>query len=361
MVSKRNGEIDLLRFVFALFIVCYHFNLDFQYGLFVHGYIGVEFFFVVTGFLMARHAKQLNLTGAAPDLVAEETWRYLLNKVRSFYAYYLCAILVQVPVRSILVNHTGPFRIVYEALRSLPTLTLSFMGLMRTDTGLYVSNTWFLSSMLIVILLLYPLLLRQFKYATALVFPLLSLFLLGYLYANQGVIGLSGAWMGFAYFGVLRAAAEMALGASLFQLSCCNAFAQSPLLHPDRLPGRLLLTLFKYGCYAVVLAFGVGSFLGHPFEQGFDLHALFFCALGVLLSFSDVGFRIPDCGLTRRLGRLSLPIFIFHGFIRKTCWEAIGHPVPGGTVAGLIAMSVLASVLLMFATDFLVGRLKRKA
>ena len=55
---KKEGQnyfIDFLRFVFSVGILLYHswsFTGEFGKGLFNAGYLGVDFFFIVTGYLM---------------------------------------------------------------------------------------------------------------------------------------------------------------------------------------------------------------------------------------------------------------------------------------------------------------------
>ena len=353
MDAKRNGEIDLLRFVFAVIILIHHYNALFKLGIFEHGYIGVEFFFVVSGFLMARHAVRSTVDSGDLNGIADETWRYLTQRVRGFYAYYLLAAFLQVIVRYVIVTYIGKTRLMFGFLQSIPTFSLTFMGLNSSQTGLYVGNTWYLSSMLIAIFLLYPLLLRRRKFAAAVVFPAVALFVLGYLYAENSSVAVWENWSGLAYYGVLRAVGEMALGASLFRLSCYLTEKRPRLLYADNRLAGIAVTFFKAFCFAVVIAFASGSILGKPFERSFNLHALLWCALGILLSFSDVGYSIPDSRVTRYLGKLSLPLFLFHGFIRWTVWEYIGHPISVKLFAGLVVMTVAVSIALMYLTDFL--------
>ncbi len=59
MANQRNGEIDIFRFVFATIIVFMHFGLGFpKINLFPSGRIGVEFYFIVTGYLMAYSSEK---------------------------------------------------------------------------------------------------------------------------------------------------------------------------------------------------------------------------------------------------------------------------------------------------------------
>ena len=357
MTAKRNGEVDFLRFVFAIQIVFYHFNSNYPRGFFVNGYIGVEFFFVVSGFLMAKHVEKKGTEHADLGAIADETWNYVINKVKSFYMYYVSVIILQVVVQNILIKHERLMSIAYSFLSSIPTFTLSFMALNRNDVYLYVGNTWFLSALLISILILYPILLRNYKYATKIVFPMISLFVLGYQYATNVSISVSKNWAGHVYYGVLRALAEMSLGGSLCALSSLLTKKWKEL-NTNRKRIQILATLLKVFCYLVVIAFSYGNVFGRTFRPGFNLHALLFCSAGILLSFSNIGYCIPDCKTTRYLGKISLPIFIYHGFIRWTVL-ALVDSASTEVFASLIIMSIVVSVGLMYMTDYVMLVLKK--
>lgn len=65
MGKKINGEIELLRFVFAIGVVLVHsrnlFGEEWRY--FLKGSFGVEFFFIVTGFFLAKSVSKKNEGG----------------------------------------------------------------------------------------------------------------------------------------------------------------------------------------------------------------------------------------------------------------------------------------------------------
>lgn len=48
----RNGMIDFMRFVFIIAVVLHHSVLF--YAPIIDGYIGVEFFFIVSGYLLTN-------------------------------------------------------------------------------------------------------------------------------------------------------------------------------------------------------------------------------------------------------------------------------------------------------------------
>lgn len=62
-MKKRNGEIDILRAAFAIIILIYHCHIIYlkSANYFIRGYLGVEFFFLVSGYYLAKNAKKVVL------------------------------------------------------------------------------------------------------------------------------------------------------------------------------------------------------------------------------------------------------------------------------------------------------------
>lgn len=369
MPKSRIGELDVLRFVFALEIVLHHFET----GTFPFGAIGVEFFFILSGLLMARHAEKwsssANGGGRALALVADETWVFLKGKFRTFYKYYLFAFVFNVIVRSIIVNHTAVETVIMRLLKSIPTITLSFMAFTGRDASFYVYTTWYLSAMLIAMFILYPFLLRNYRFAVKIIFPILTIFLLGYGYVTytNNYIASIDTWIGWIYSGILRAVSEIALGATLYYVSTEVLHNEIMMKRARRPVTRALLTLAKVCCYGIVLIYAAKTIFGLQFARSFSMHALLFCGIGVFLSYCGLGWTIPDCGFTRYLGKISLPIYIFHKLLRATWLNVLGKEEVSVKYAWLMAVvCVVASVVLMYVTDFLaLGiqklRAKRKA
>ena len=350
--KKRIGELDLLRFVFIIMVVLHHFET----GTSPYG-ISVEFFFTLAGLLMARHAEKWDRStdrnGRSLALVADETWSFMKGKLRAFYKYYLCAFALNVIVRSILVNHVSAPAVVMRLLKSIPTVTLSFFAISGNSTGFYLSASWFLSAMLIAMFILYPILLRSYRFSVKILFPILTLFLLGFEFAANKTIGVWSKWTGFTYFGILRAASEIAFGASLYYVST-EITGNEMLMKIARHPlVKAFFTLVKACCYAVALLYAHKYVFGHKFSSGFDLHALFFVGIGILLSFSGLGWSIPDSKAARYLGKISLPIYIFHNLLKSICMGILGVEELSPEYNWLmVVVCVIGSVVLMYVTDF---------
>lgn len=52
--SGKNGLIELMRFLFSLWVLYYHSYVPYKSGIFADGFLAVEFFFVLSGFFLMR-------------------------------------------------------------------------------------------------------------------------------------------------------------------------------------------------------------------------------------------------------------------------------------------------------------------
>ena len=308
---------------------------------------------------MAAHVDHKGLSGADFGQIADETWRFLINKVKKLYIYYVAAVLLQVIIRFVLIKHESFFAIIYRFLQGIPAFTLTFVDLSPSE-GLIAKNAWwFLSSLLIAMFILYPFLLRNFRFASRYVFPLVSFLVLGYLYNTKKSVSIIFEWSGFMYYGTLRALAEVALGGSLYSLTELMCGENAREMQKRRPAMKTILTICKLFCYILVIAFAYGNVFGMSFKPGFNLHALLFCSLGILLSFSNAGFCIPDNAITRLLGKLSLPIYIFHGNITSVLAGMFKSSASIRVFIACVIATLIGSIALMYLTDFLFKGLKR--
>ena len=74
--SKRISEIELMRFFAAFLILCCHMN-----GTTNYGWIAVEFFFILSGIMMARSASRI-LAEKEEINIGIETKNMIVKKIR---------------------------------------------------------------------------------------------------------------------------------------------------------------------------------------------------------------------------------------------------------------------------------------
>ena len=83
--NRKNGKIDFLKFIFAIVIVLHHGSqkvLGLKAGYFIGGSLAVEFFFIVSGYLLMASISRMS-ERTLP--VGVETSQFLLRKFKGFY------------------------------------------------------------------------------------------------------------------------------------------------------------------------------------------------------------------------------------------------------------------------------------
>lgn len=150
--SGRIASLDGLKGILALMVCVHHYgNVCIDYGyqfpdiipesIYVYGYLSVEFFFMLSGFLMAlNHCENRN---------DENFITYIKNRMRNIYPPYVFAFLLLAILlvgRHIYSYITG---IVltdqhYDVWHIILTLTLTSTGWIENTFNPYVGNGWFI-------------------------------------------------------------------------------------------------------------------------------------------------------------------------------------------------------------------------
>ena len=105
---KKNGKIEVLRFLFCLSILCYHISSDYperafmltrNLNFFYEGRIGVEFFFLTTGYLTASKIFRTKDDGVN---VFVSTARFIWGKIRVVLPFHVILYTLGVAYRVVL-------------------------------------------------------------------------------------------------------------------------------------------------------------------------------------------------------------------------------------------------------------------
>ena len=327
----RNGLIEILRFLFSIMIVFYHGrNLGGGNGaLFPKmGFIAVEFFFIVSGYLMAQSAAKLQ--DVPFDHPGKETLHFLWSKWKRFLPYYVMAAIGCIA-----------FMIIEEKIRAQVLLTglwdLLFLGSTGVKGILVVSASWYLSAMLFAMLILYPLLRKHYETFTHIAAPLLAFLLLGYLSMRFGGINRYGDTPMLLNGQLLRAIAELSLG-----IVCHTAVSYLRRLSVTRLT-QILIGI------SVVAGFGSVFYLCHVGNvKGMDAALCLMIAIFVCLAFWQCNWPALSGKFFSFLGEFSLVIYLNHRwiqfFLRIWLPKSLGYRK---LMLVFLAASIAVSLLLM--------------
>lgn len=342
--KSRCGEIELWRGLAACLILLLHTHyIPGVHALCKEGNIAVEFFFLLSGYLMAASMAKRALTPCAAADLPRETAAFVWHKIKAFWPELLLACTIGLGFFAV-AHHGEPGKVANACLETFGSnvLMLKMTGL--TTNGIN-GATWYLSAMVIGCTLLYPLLRR---FGTTPVLGVLGLLMLGSIYAvgeeKYGFVYVFH-WMGITFKGNFRAVSELLIGATLLYPAA---------VYLRRMKAArwfsCLLTLVKWLCLVVVVLYAT---CGSYHYTGYTFAAIF---LALLLCFSGLcaDSKLYDNRLSLFLGRLSLPLYLSHYFYSTD----LHYLLPAGTsssvkLAVYIACSLTTSLVVLYGGSLL--------
>ncbi len=292
-MKKRNGKIDLMKFVFSVIVVFYHFACatKYTYPLFVKGYLAVEFFFIVTGYLFASSVSKLTYSR---DTIAKDSINFMKKKIIPIIPYHIFTCLGAFIV-FICMHYWDGELITKKILHSIPDLLFVQMTGLHDSTLL--TYEWYISAMLLVMTLLTPIAIRYRKVFFTYVTPVLAVFLFGYMYRTLRNLNTITYWNGFFYSGMLRAFLGIFIGIVCYRLNETGFLKKC---------SRPLLLIVEFCCYFVTLIYANGSIWS---VSDFAMVMLF--TVAITISFSENAYlSFMDNPVISFLGKLSLPIYL---------------------------------------------------
>lgn len=250
-MNKRIVSVDFFRFLFMLQICLWHYGKCM--GIMSHGYIAVEFFFILSGFFLYKSSVKKNAKG-----VFDYTW----DKVKRFYPEVLLT--------------TFPAWGVCWAILDKSPWTLFNSVFFLQNTGIYGGGVnhslWYLSVLLLGGGIIYAILYNNKHLALTLILPLLVLMVYTYiLKENEGDLELWGTRLCF-YMPLWRGMAGLNLGCLLARFHEIKLSA--PMLKERRMLDFLCIMSLA-GCFVVVFS-----------DNNYDRYALLFYCFIILSCFT---------------------------------------------------------------------------
>ncbi len=303
--KKRNGRIDFLRFLFAFIVLMHHsrYLLGDDNCYFLGGSLGVEFFFLVSGYLMMASLEKIiqkNGGEIKEKNLAYETIEFIKRKITSILPQYPIAWFIGFCVVMFLHEYS-----LKKAARKFVAYFWEF-SLMKM-TGIFENGIdgviWYISAMLISMAILYPLIRKWPEMMRMILCPLIALMLLGITCGLDGNPRNPTKWYGIIYKGNLRAFAEICLGITMFRITQRIKKVDWTLF------SKILFETIQILCYVSSIIY---MYYDKPGKQ--DYFYMFLLYIAVSLSFAQVGIlsKLFNNSLSYFLGRISTAIFFSH-------------------------------------------------
>lgn len=328
-IKTRNGEIDFWKFIFSILVVQFHSSnlTKIKTTPFVGAAIAVEFFFLVSGYLMAASISRYQ---EDKIVVGRDSRNFLLHKIRGLCPEIFIAWGIGFAVQHIAKKNVTAGTLVKDLMTGV--WDLFFLRESGLDGFKANPAAWYISAMLLAMLVLVPLFLNNRDVFLNVWAPILAIGTLGYLSKNVGDLRGPTDWLGFCYKGWLRAVGELCMGV------ICWGIVQKIKDVPYSKLARFLLSAVELTCYLGVIAWSYQ----HKGSK-MDFVMLLFFAAGVIVTFSGQGlfssfFNKP---LVYFLGKISFPIYLAHNY-----WShALTRMYPGQDYAQLYPKYVLSVIM----------------
>ena len=343
--NEKNCEIEFWRFVFSSIILLHHaiYLPKYEGGLFGDGSCAVEFFFIVSGYLLMASVTKANKSIDDKSIsIMEDTKDFMIRKIKSFYPEVFIAGTWALML-TIVTNTEKMKDLLYRLLGGI----INDVFLLRM-TGVYEYTgvnavVWYISTLLICSLIYYPLLRKYPKRMTNVIIPLLSFFIIGY-FMQTGDLSVRNpdAWAVFTYRGNFRGFAEIGLGIILFEV------VQALKCFRFNKKGKLLLTLVKWGAYCTTITWMIVSR-----GRGELLCIILFC-VAIAITFSEQS--MDSCMYNNKmilwLGKFSFPLYLSHIIYANrlvnlvpTSWDF------SMLLVCYLICSIMTAVVVMFVSD----------
>ena len=351
--SKRIPGVEFLRFIFAILIVLGHAYSEFATKglpswIVKQGAIGVEFFFILSGILMAKSIFKNDAQTESYDKIGSETSKFIKNKYLSIFPTHILTFLIMYAEVAYIKKLTSIDNFIF----TLPEAFLIQMSGLRLGININ-PNDWYISAMLLAMLITYPLLRKYRGTFTKVIAPIMSLCIFGYLFQTTGTITPSSTSMmgGLFLKGTLRAIAEICLGVTIYEaIKYINNIEFTKL-------GKVLIKIIEIGTYISTIVVSCSKI-----NTRWYFIFVFVLAFGLLISFSkhSIFSVFKKSRLLLYLGDLSMTIFV--------CQRVILLPLSHYTTiksywinTGIfIAGTLLLSVLIKWFIDWITLKFKSK-
>lgn len=349
-MTKRNGKIEILRFLFCISVLLFHAGSDVLGGdkmitehlsFFEKGRTGVEFFFIVSGFLAAKSAFKLKNSKSS---IGNDTFNFIFGKIKTILPYHIFAVAGSAILLAVYSNN-----FISDFIKRVPSIFfLQRTGISNRD---FISVEWYICSMLLALAIIYPLLRKNFDLTTLVLSPVLSSLMIGYLVKTYGAMPMSNQYDRFTYSCNIRAIALVLLG--------CFCFAVSEKIKKINFTKiqKIILITVENACWIVSLYFMVSTI-----RRFYESYVIYFMALGVTLTFSrDLNSKLYNNKFVYYLGKLSLPIYLCQNIARDIVRNELSFLSPAVRILAIALLAVAIGVAVSTVCDIFTVLKKKKA
>ena len=332
--KTENYFIDFIRFICAFMIMFYHswvFSAT-DNSLFGYGYLAVNFYFILTGYLMINSLKKRD----------DSTYQFVKHKIKRLLPGVLVAFVI---CYLFAYGRTGfDIKVLLSNQAIGDLLNLRSFGVHATINSAW----WYMSAMLFVTALLYPLARKYKENFTHYLAPLIiviTLALINYFEISMSyhsavtTVFTNGVYKGFIY---------ICLG--------CIAFDMVKNLNQKDLTKlqRIVMTIYEIGMYVVLFANMQFNFMG-------SIIFAILLTLNIAISFSDITYtkKAFKSKIWKKLGNYGFYLYLTHEAIRTFMLRRNNYDY-SEMLLKYVVISLIVAVIVYIILEYVYPFIKKK-
>lgn len=296
-MNKRYGNIEVLRFLFSVCIVLHHAMIPWisMWG----GYLSVEFFYILSGFFLANYVnlhKEYDI-----ELIYKSNIQYCIKRYKSIIVYFV----ISTAIGCIVLGYTYEWKFDFERIMYIFSdfIFVQSMGLpVASITGI----VWYLSSMFIGLLIVYPLAMKNGKVYFKYIAPFISILGSGILIYNYGSLNAPADYLfGVICTGNIRSVCMISLGLFVNMLS---VKLEKLLNTKNKIFIASIVELMLY----MYIFFYMHIWTEETGKFDYITVLAMVISLGISMSGKSMWMKVFNNDFSRFLGRYSMTLFLSH-------------------------------------------------
>ncbi len=353
-MKSRVGNIEFLRFLFAVCIVLHHAMID-RFPMW-GGFLSVEFFFILSGTFMGKsiRKKEESANMCSMREICIESSLYCWKRIKGIMPYFFVSTIIGTVVLGVTYDWRFDLENTLNILNDF--LFLQSYGFpVMSVTGV----VWYLSSMFFAMWILYPIARKKYYLYTYYIAPILAIVFMGQLIKLYGTLGVPAEYLfGVVCTGNMRALGMISLGFVVNEVSSRLASKQSSKYV------NTFLTIIEVILYLYIFWY---MHIWNGSVSRFDEVEVFAMAiaLSITLSGKSVLQSVFDNKLSIFLGKYSVALFLSHFYWVQNIQNILYKFGYGGILRPKllgIFMSFVTAILVMICGNFsknIVGKYKK--
>ena len=337
--TNLNGFIEFERFIFCLLVMLHHYG-----GMSPAGYLGVDFFFILSGFLLMKNYERENGNRISS---VDSAWKYTISRYFRIIPHFVFTYILSIIILFVL-GYNAPIGSYFvNGLWEL--LMLSGFGI---PINLVIGPGWYCSSLLIAGFIVYLLLCYNKNLFIKFVTPVSAMLVFSWLWNSFGNINRWTQYDSFISTGTLRGFVEIGIGCLCF---CVCKYIKEKYINNKYFSFWVPVIQILALSFVLFIILRKGS-------SYYDFFCVIIFAISIILAFTEIGWLNKVCNnfLFRFLGKISMSVFLNHVLFTMINWRALFNvDWYKGTLIYVIAVLCFSTISTIFV-DYINNMIRKR-